>query len=107
VAVEEKCNPLLLWGPIFSAMTGAGGAILRDVIRADASHPTLRHDFYAELSFFWGLMLSIFISMYANSNNLHTLPMNLAVLFTTLGCLLSRLVVMQRGIKSSTFMSKT
>ena len=107
VAVEEKCNPLILWGPIFSAMTGAGGAILRDVIRADASHPTLRHDFYAELSFFWGLMLSIFITLYASSNNLHPLPMNLAVLFTTLGCLLSRLIVMQRGIKSSTFMSKT
>lgn len=106
VAVEEQCDPLLLWGPVFSAMTGAGGAILRDVIRADPSHPTLRHDFYAELSFFWGLVLSTFITLYANSNSLHPLPLNLGVLFTTFGCLVSRLVVIKRGIKSSTFMSK-
>lgn len=107
VAVEEQCNPLLLWGPVFSAMTGAGGAILRDVIRADPSHPTLRHDFYAELSFFWGLVLSLFITLYANSNSLYPLPLNIAVLFTTFGCLVSRLVVINRGIKSPTFMSKS
>ena len=49
VAVEERCNPLLVWGPIFSAMTGAGGySPRRD--RADASHPSLHHEFYAEIS---------------------------------------------------------
>ena len=103
VAVEEKCNPLLLWGPVFSALTGAGGAILRDVIRADATHPTLRHDLYAELSFFWGLALSLFITFYANSNSVNPVPMNLAVLLVTLGCFLSRLAVVRLGIKAPTF----
>jgi len=106
VAVEEKCNPLLLWGPIFSALTGAGGAILRDVLRADATHPTLRHDLYAELSFFWGLMLSLFITFYANSNSMNPTPIKIAVLFVTVGCFVSRLLVVRFGIKAPTFMQR-
>ena len=68
VAVGERCEPLLLWGPVFSALTGAGGAILRDVIRADATHPTLRNVLYAEISLFWGFLLSLFVVIYAELN---------------------------------------
>ena len=103
VAVEEQCEPLLLWGPIFSAMTGAGGAILRDIIRADASHPTLRHELYAEISLFWGFVLSWFIVVYADAQRVNLLPINTFVAATAAGCLLTRLLVIQKGVQSPLF----
>ena len=102
-AVEEQCEPLLLWGPIFSAMTGAGGAILRDIVRADSSHPTLRHELYAEISIFWGLMLSWFILIYADAQRVNLLPINTFVVITAMGCLLTRLLVIQKGVQAPLF----
>jgi len=103
VAVEEQCEPLLLWGPIFSAMTGAGGAILRDIMRADASHPTLRNELYAEISLFWGFILSWFIVVYSDAQRVNLFPINTAVVVTALGCLLTRLLVIQKGIQAPSF----
>ena len=103
VAVEEQCEPLLLWGPIFSAMTGAGGAILRDIVRADSSHPTLRHELYAEISIFWGLVLSWFILIYADAQRVNLLPINTFVVITAMGCLLTRLLVIQKGVQAPLF----
>ena len=96
-------QPLLLWGPIFSAMTGAGGAILRDIIRADASHPTLRHELYAEISLFWGFVLSWFIVVYADAQRVNLLPINAFVAATAAGCLLTRLLVIQKGVQAPLF----
>ena len=104
VAVEAKCDPLPLYAPIFSAMTGAGGSILRDIVRADSSHPYLRKEFYAELSIIWGFMLSVFIAIYANSNIVDPSALRTAVIITTLGCFLSRMYVMTKHIKSPSFM---
>ena len=103
VAVGERCEPLLLWGPIFSALTGAGGAILRDVIRADASHPTLKNVLYAEISLFWGFVLSLFIIIYAELNTADPYPLGVAVFTTALGCFLMRLVVIAKKIKAPSF----
>ena len=105
VAVEERCNPLLVWGPIFSAMTGAGGAILRDVIRADASHPSLHHEFYAEISLIWGFLLSAFIVSYADVESFNLMSIKIAVALAGIGCLLTRILVIQRGIQAPAFAS--
>ena len=104
VAVEAKCDPLPLYGPIFSAMTGAGGSILRDIVRADSSHPNLRKELYAELSLIWGFLLSIFITIYANSNIVDPAALRSAVIITMVGCFLSRLYVIANHIKSPGFM---
>jgi len=103
VAVGERCEPLLLWGPVFSALTGAGGAILRDVIRADATHPTLRNVLYAEISLFWGFVLSLFVVIYAELNVTDPYPLGVAVFTTALGCFLTRLVVIAKKIKAPSF----
>ena len=105
VAVEERCDPLLIWGPIFSAMTGAGGAILRDVIRADASHPSLHHEFYAEISLLWGFIFSLFIVSYADVESFNLMSIKIAVALTGIGCLLTRVLVIQRGIQAPAFAS--
>ena len=103
VAVEERCYPLLLWGPIFSAISGAGGAILRDVIRADASHPALHHEFYAEISLLWGFLFSMFIVSYADVESFNLVTVKVAVALTGMGCLLTRILVIQRPVKAPSF----
>lgn len=105
VAVEAKCDPLPLYGPIFSAMTGAGGSILRDIVRADSSHPNLRREFYAELSLIWGFLLSVFITIYANSNIVEPSALKAAVIITTVGCFVSRLYVLINHIQSPLFVN--
>ncbi|HMP84186.1 MAG TPA: TRIC cation channel family protein [Verrucomicrobiota bacterium] len=100
VAVEARCQPLWLWGPLMGAFTGAGGGILRDVIRADADNPGLKGAFYAEVALIWGLIFSLFLIWFANSLNYHLTHITLAVTATIIGGLLTRMVVFHFKIKS-------
>ncbi|HVU24673.1 MAG TPA: transporter substrate-binding domain-containing protein [Opitutus sp.] len=61
VAVETNCAPLWLWGPLLAVITGAGGGILRDIVRADSHNRTLKRGFYAEVALVWGLVFSLFL----------------------------------------------
>lgn len=103
VAVEARCEPLLLWGPLLSALTSAGGSVLRDVVRGDTQHPTLRNSLYAEIALGWGLVLSIFINHYAQATSYHPLPLQVAVLLTLFGALATRLLVMAKGFAAPRF----
>jgi polar amino acid transport system substrate-binding protein len=100
VAVESKSNPLWLWGPLLAALTGAGGGIARDVIRADANNPFLKGTFYAEISLIWGLLLSLFLMWYANLLDYKPAEISLAVVITLIGALLTRMAVFQLRMKS-------
>ncbi|MES2692967.1 MAG: TRIC cation channel family protein [Verrucomicrobiota bacterium] len=61
VAVEMQCEPLWLWGPLIAILTGAGGGVLRDIVRADTHNSTLKRGFYAEVALVWGLIFSLFL----------------------------------------------
>jgi polar amino acid transport system substrate-binding protein len=100
VAVESKSNPLWLWGPLLAALTGAGGGIARDVIRADANNPFLKGTFYAEVALIWGSMLSLFLMWYANSLDYKPAEISLAVVVTLIGALLTRMAVFHMRVKS-------
>ena len=100
VAVESKSNPLWLWGPLLAALTGAGGGIVRDVIRGDADNPFLKGTFYAEISLLWGLMLSVFLMWYANLLDYKPAEITLAVVLTLIGALLTRMAVFHLRVKS-------
>ena len=103
IAVETGSEPLVLWGPTFSALGGAGGAILRDIVRGDADHPTLRHEVYAEIALVWGLALSVFVAIYANQDNFDPVQLQLAVLITLVGTLTTRLLILKLNLKSPLF----
>ena len=100
VAVESKANPLWLWGPLLAALTGAGGGILRDVIRSDANNPFLKGTFYAEIALIWGLILSLFLMWYANLLDYKPAEISLAVVVTLVGALLTRMAVFYLRMKS-------
>ncbi|WP_158284026.1 TRIC cation channel family protein [Azospirillum sp. TSO22-1] len=60
-AVQFHCHPLELWGPAFAMMNASLGAILRDVVRADAHNPILKGSVYAEIAVAGGLALSLYV----------------------------------------------
>ena len=100
VAVESRSNPLWLWGPLLGALTGAGGGIIRDAIRADANNPFLKGTFYAEVALIWGLVLSLFLTWYANFLEYKPVEISLAVVATLLGGLLTRMAMFYFKVKS-------
>jgi polar amino acid transport system substrate-binding protein len=103
VAIETRCEPLLLWGPLLSALTGAGGSVLRDVVRGDSEHPTLRHALYAEIALVWGFVLAAFLNVYAKAESYDPLQLQAAIVVTMLGGLVTRLVVMRKQIRAPRF----
>lgn len=100
VAVETGCDPLLLWGPVLSAITTAGGTVLRDIVRGDPEHPALRRVIYAEIALVWGFALSVFLFHYADSPSHDPITVQLAVLVTLLGTFVSRLLVLHLRLEA-------
>jgi len=103
VAVDANIQPLWLWGPILAALTGAGGGILRDVIRADVDNPGLKGSFYAEVAVIWGLILSLGLSWYAGVQDYHPEHITALVVFVLFGALTTRMVVFHYKIRSPMF----
>lgn len=103
VAVDANIQPLWLWGPILAALTGAGGGILRDVIRADVDNPGLKGSFYAEVALIWGLIFSLALSWYADMQDFHPEHIKALVVFVLLGALTTRMVVFHFKIRSPMF----
>ena len=103
VAVDANIRPLWLWGPILAALTGAGGGILRDVIRADVDNPGLKGSFYAEVAVIWGLILSLALSWYASMQDYHPEHITTLVVFVLFGALTTRMVVFHYKIRSPMF----
>ena len=97
VAVEQRCEPLWLWGPVFAALTGAGGGILRDVLRARADIPTLKGTLYPEIAIMWGFIYSAAIISSGSSLELS------GIFWLTLGVLagivVTRVVILNLGLR--------
>ena len=100
VALEAKVEPLWMWGPLLAALTGAGGGILRDVIRADTNNPGLKGSFYAEVALIWGLILSLFLHWYSFLPNYEPIHLTIAVIVAILGGLVTRMAAVYFKIRS-------
>jgi polar amino acid transport system substrate-binding protein len=92
VALETKNSPLWLWGPLFAAITSAGGGIMRDIVRGDFSHPSLKGSFYPEIALIWGFILSIFLLWYSNRLNYYPNEIFAAVMTVIAGSFLTRVL---------------
>jgi hypothetical protein len=91
VALETHSQPIWLWGPLLAAMTGAGGSILRDIVRADYYHPALKSSIYAKIPIIWGGLLALFFDW--ECERLVPAEIRLGVLATVIGAFLCRLFV--------------
>jgi polar amino acid transport system substrate-binding protein len=95
VAVQMQCDPLWLWGPLLAALTGAGGGILRDIVRADPDISALKRGLYAEIALVWGLLLSLFLGVQVRHISLD--QVRNGILVALLGALITRLIILYRG----------
>lgn len=100
-AVRFGVEPLWLWGPIMAVLTGAGGGILRDIVRSDPTIPVLRRSFYAEVCFIWGLFLSLGLLWF--TENLSLTSATLLVAVTVLGAFVMRITAWSRGWLAPSF----
>ena len=89
VAVIMDLEPLWLWGPTLAFLTGAGGGILRDMVRKIGRISCFHNEIYAEVAIFWGLLLSLYMAWDANSVN--TTHILIAVYITIVGTVFTRL----------------
>ncbi|MGK7863365.1 transporter substrate-binding domain-containing protein [Falsiroseomonas sp. E2-1-a4] len=63
VAFGMRAEPFWLWGPLLGTITGAGGGILRDVLRGGGDIPNLKTGFYGEVALIWSLALSAYLML--------------------------------------------
>lgn len=94
VAMQTRCEPLWLWGPILAAASNGGGGLLRDLIRGHYPIPMFSR-FYTQIAIIWGAVLSWFFIWYS-SYPPHELPAIAAALGATmLGVVLTRYVTVR------------
>ncbi len=101
VAVRTGAEPLWLWGPLAAAIGGAGGGILRDVLRTGYANPALRTSFYAEVCVIWGTVLTLAILFLLRAEE--PILVRLTVGLTVLGAFATRMAVVVLGIRSPAF----
>lgn len=101
VAVRTGAEPLWLWGPALAAIGGAGGGILRDLLRSGYENPALRTSFYAEVCVLWGgalTMATIFLLPDERPALLRYM-----VALTILGAFITRMMVVTLKLRSPRF----
>ena len=101
VAVEARCEPLWLWGPFLAALTGAGGGILRDIVRSDTEIRTLKGELYPEIALIWGLAFSIYLVW--TTDRLNPNEILVAVICVLFGAFLTRMAAIHFNLKSPLF----
>ncbi len=101
VAIEVNVQPAWLWGGVLAVLTSAGGGILRDVIRSDPDIPTLKTQFYPEIAFIWGSILTYFL--HSEVGNLDQNNIFLGVILIIVATFFTRLFVYYKGIPSPSF----
>jgi polar amino acid transport system substrate-binding protein len=92
VALETQSSPLWLWGPIFAAVTSAGGGIIRDMVRADPNNPSLKGSFYPIIAIIWGFIFSMFILWYSSRLNYYPDEIFKAVMAIIAGSFITRVI---------------
>jgi polar amino acid transport system substrate-binding protein len=92
VALETQSSPLWLWGPIFAAITSAGGGIIRDMVRADPNNPSLKGSFYPIIAIIWGFIFSMFIVWYSSRLNYYPDEIFKAVMAIIAGSFITRVI---------------
>ena len=96
VAVGAGVSPLWLWGPVLATLTGAGGGILRDIVRGRGDIPNLRANLYCEVPLVWSLAVSLYLVWRRGA--IEAAEMLALVVVGVAGITLTRLLVAAFGI---------
>jgi polar amino acid transport system substrate-binding protein len=97
IAFGMGADPLWLWGPLLGTITGAGGGIIRDVLRGGGSIPNLTTGFYGEVSLIWSLALTGYLM--ARGPGIEIDEVVPAVIVAVIGCVVTRMAALAFGWK--------
>jgi polar amino acid transport system substrate-binding protein len=100
IAFEQEVQPILLWAPLLAMITGSGGGILRDIVRADSNNAFLKGTFYPEIAFIWGFIFTTLMILFRDQLDVDN--MLWLVVFNILGALFTRILCLKYKIKSIT-----
>jgi polar amino acid transport system substrate-binding protein len=101
VAISSRAEPLWLWGPLLAMLSGAGGGIVRDMVRQSNGIGSLHDAFYAEVPLIWGFLLVMFLLLAGSS--LDPQIFFVAVVLTIVGAFSTRMAVVFLKLKSPSF----
>lgn len=97
VAVSTRLEPLWLWGSILAMITGAGGGIVRDMVRQDGEIACLKGAIYPEIALIWGLILSMVLIWQTTIINPDHIF--IAIVLTMIGAFVTRMLIVWLGIR--------
>ncbi|MBN9415138.1 MAG: transporter substrate-binding domain-containing protein [Candidatus Eremiobacteraeota bacterium] len=103
VAMQWRCEPLWLWGPLLAAATNGGGSLLRDILRHQPSVSLRTTKLYVEISILWGLALSVFLIYYSAHPPHQVGHLQMAMLATMLGVGLTRFLTVRNKLHGPTY----
>jgi polar amino acid transport system substrate-binding protein len=92
IAFGMGADPVWLWGPLLGTIAGAGGGILRDVLRGGGSIPNLTTGFYGEVSLIWSLALTAYLM--ARGPAIEIDEVAPAVIIAVVGCVVTRMAAL-------------
>ncbi len=92
IAFGMGADPLWLWGPLLGTITGAGGGIIRDVLRGGGSIPNLTTGFYGEVAVIWSLALTAYLM--ARGPAIEIDEVAPAVIVAVIGCVVTRMAAL-------------
>jgi polar amino acid transport system substrate-binding protein len=104
VALATKSEPLWMWGAILATLTGAGGGILRDVVRSDPDIPALKGELYPEVAFIWGLLLSLYLQW--QTHKIAPDEILIGIIVTVIGVFTTRMLAVHLGWRSPRYYLK-
>jgi polar amino acid transport system substrate-binding protein len=103
VALDNRCEPLWLWGPFLAALANGGGALIRDILLQRPSSVIASTTPQPEIAAGWGLILSLYL-IYTSGQFVGSQDrLEHALLLTMAGVILTRLAVLKWDLRLPLF----
>ena len=107
VALDNRCEPLWLWGPFLAALANGGGALIRDILLQRPSSVIASTTPQPEIAAGWGLILSLYLihtsGQFVGSQD----RLEHALLLTMAGVILTRLAVLKWDLRLPLFRAES
>lgn len=97
VAFGMRAEPFWLWGPLLGTLTGAGGGIIRDILRGGGNIPNLKTGFYGEVALIWSLVLTAYLTVRGAAIEIDEVL--IVVIVIVIGCVATRIGALAFGWK--------
>jgi polar amino acid transport system substrate-binding protein len=103
VALDNRCEPLWLWGPILAAIANGGGALIRDILLQRPASVIASTTPQPEIAAGWGLVLSLYLIYTSGHLAGDQQRLEWALVLTMVAVVVSRLVILKWDLRLPLF----